>query len=112
VSDATDAVFAALADRTRRGLLATIAEAGPVTATQLASELPISRQAVAKHLTVLDRAGLVRGVREGRETRWTATPQPLGEARQWMDRVGAQWDQRLAGLDEHLRSRPRKGRPR
>jgi DNA-binding transcriptional ArsR family regulator len=102
VSDPVDAVFSALADGTRRRLLARIAEDGPVTATQLASELPISRQAVAKHLGVLGHAGLVAPTREGRETRYRATPEPLDEAQRWMDAVGRRWDDRLAALRRRL----------
>ena len=99
-----DAVFGALADPTRRHLLARVAEAGPVTATQLASELPISRQAVAKHLVVLDGAGLVAPSREGRETRYRATPDALGDVRTWVDSVGRSWDRRLDALRRHLGS--------
>jgi DNA-binding transcriptional ArsR family regulator len=60
----------------------------------------MSRQAVAKHLAALDRAGLVDRRREGRETRYTLTPAPLSDAMAWMDDVGAQWDKRLAKLAE------------
>lgn len=91
-------VFAALGDPTRRRLLEAVAAQGGVTATQLAAELPITRQAVAKHLGVLADAGLVRSVREGRETRFLATPAPLGDAVAWMADLGAQWDDRLAAL--------------
>ena len=64
----------------------------------LAGELPVSRQAVAKHLAALDRAGLVAARREGRETRYRSTPAPMGEAMAWMAGVGARWDERLARL--------------
>lgn len=91
-------VFSALADSTRRQLMQTIAERGEVTATQLAADLPVSRQAVAKHLNLLHAAGLVAGRRTGRETRYRLTPAPLGEAIDWMTSVGAAWDERLAAL--------------
>ena len=100
-----DAVFGALADPTRRHLLARVAEAGPVTATQLAAELPISRQAVAKHLAVLDGAGLVVPAREGRETRYRATPDRLDDVRSWVESVGSSWDRRLEALRRHLDER-------
>lgn len=93
-----DAVFGALADSTRRELLATIATRGAATSTELASELPVTRQAVAKHLGVLAGAGLVEATREGRETRYRPTPQPLTDAIGWMVDVGGRWDDRLAAL--------------
>ena len=70
----------------------------------LAGELPVSRQAVAKHLAALDRAGLVAARREGRETRYTLDPAPMGEAMAWMAGVGAQWDERLARLARRARA--------
>ena len=97
----TDAVFAALADPTRRAVFARLAGA-PATATQLAADLPITRQAVAKHLTVLADAGLVESARHGRETRYRITPQPLTAAMDWMVHVGAAWDGRLARLHRLL----------
>jgi DNA-binding transcriptional ArsR family regulator len=105
--DPTGAVFGALSDPTRRALLAEIAEHPAATATQLASELPISRQAVLKHLNALAEAGLLDRQRAGREVRYRVTPAPLSEAVSWMAEVGGQWDERLAGLRRDLaRSRP------
>jgi DNA-binding transcriptional ArsR family regulator len=92
-----DAVFAALADANRRRLLTTIASS-PATATELAGGLPISRQAVVKHLTALAQAGLVERERAGREVRYRVTPEPLSDAVSWMAEVGSQWDTRLASL--------------
>jgi DNA-binding transcriptional ArsR family regulator len=91
-------VFAALGDPTRRVILETVAARGEATATELAGELPISRQAVAKHLGVLQDAGLVATRRAGRETRYLPTPAPLGDAIGWMAGVGGAWDDRLARL--------------
>ncbi len=96
--DHAGAVFGALADPTRRALLAAIADQPRVTATELAAELPISRQAVLKHLGALSEAGLLDRERSGREVRYRVTPDPLSEAVSWMADVGAQWDERLAGL--------------
>jgi DNA-binding transcriptional ArsR family regulator len=93
-------VFAALADPTRRQVVRTLSRQPDLTASRLAGELPMSRQAVTKHLAALDRAGLVQGRREGRELRYTLTPAPLSDAMAWMDDVGAQWDARLARLAE------------
>jgi DNA-binding transcriptional ArsR family regulator len=92
------AVFAALADPTRREVLRSLSAEPGLTASHLAGELPITRQAVAKHLSALAGAGLVQARREGRETRYTLTPAPLAEAMEWMAEVGAQWDTRLARL--------------
>jgi DNA-binding transcriptional ArsR family regulator len=91
-------VFGALADPTRRQLLSSIAE-HPATATELAGGLPISRQAVVKHLGALTGAGLLERERAGREVRYRVTPAPLSDAVGWMAHVGAQWDDRLAALE-------------
>ena len=95
--DRAGAVFGALADPMRRRLLSEVA-AQPSTATELANGLPISRQAVAKHLTSLADAGLVESERAGRDVRYRVTPQPLSAAVSWMAEVGGQWDERLARL--------------
>jgi DNA-binding transcriptional ArsR family regulator len=97
-------VFSALADPHRRYVLETLAARGTATATELANELPVTRQAVAKHLVTLGRAGLVESARVGRETRFHLTPQPLGDAVEWLTVVGAKWDERLEALRRHLAS--------
>lgn len=96
------AVFAALADPTRRHLVEALAAGGGATATGLAAELPISRQAVAKHLATLSRAGLVSRSRHGRESRFELDPRPLADAAGWLTAVGAEWDTRLTGLQRLL----------
>jgi DNA-binding transcriptional ArsR family regulator len=101
-----DDVFAALADPTRREVLRSLAARPDLTASRLAGELPITRQAVAKHLATLQRAGLVTPHREGRETRYVLTPAPLTDAMGWMADVGGHWDQRLARLAERARRDP------
>jgi len=93
-----DAVFAALADPTRRALVETLA-ASPATATVLAKDLPMSRQAVAKHLALLSSAELVSSERRGRETRYTLRPEPLREVSRWVERVGDEWADRLSRLE-------------
>jgi DNA-binding transcriptional ArsR family regulator len=95
--DQTGRVFSALADPTRRRLLSAIS-ATPATATELAGDLPISRQAVTKHLGALADAGLLERERVGRDIRYRVTPEPLSEAASWMAQVGGQWDRRLASL--------------
>ena len=95
-------VFAALADPTRREVMELLA-GGTTTATEIAAELPVSRQAVAKHLAVLQDAGLVQAQRAGRERRFSPTPAPLGDAISWMASVGGEWDERLRALDAYVR---------
>ena len=102
MTDTTGRVFDALADPNRRYVLEALAERETATATELAAELPVTRQAVAKHLAALNDAGLVGRRRQGRETLYELTPGPLGEAMDWMAGVGAQWDTRLAALRRHL----------
>jgi DNA-binding transcriptional ArsR family regulator len=91
-------VFAALGDPTRRELLEQVAARGEATATELAATLPITRQAVAKHLNVLAGAGLVHPRRAGRETRYAPTPEPLGDAIAWMADLGGGGGAGLARL--------------
>ena len=75
-----------------------IAARGNATATELAAELPVTRQAVAKQLATLADAGLLEATRHGRETRYAVTPAPLQDAVAWIAEVGGRWDDRLAKL--------------
>lgn len=93
-----DVLWAAVADPTRRRLLDVLLAHGEATATALAGELPISRQAVSKHLAVLDRAGLVAGHRRGREVRYAIRPERLDAATRWLAQIAAEWDARLATI--------------
>lgn len=95
-------VFDALADPTRRSLLSTLAEYSPKTASQLAREYPMTRQGVLKHLVILEAAGLVAVQQAGREKRYTLTPGPLSELEQWVQDIGARWDERLLRLKHML----------
>jgi DNA-binding transcriptional ArsR family regulator len=97
-------VFAALADPNRRRLLDLLAGRGSATATELAHELPVSRQAISKHLTTLGGAGLVTCARAGREMRYRVRPEPLLAAAAWMTETGARWDARLSELERFLKS--------
>ena len=103
--DRADAVFEALGDPTRRRLLALLGERGEASATELARELPVSRQAVQKHLGTLGHAGLVGTRRAGREVLYRSTPAAMSEAMAWMAEVGAQWDERLAALERQFAAR-------
>jgi DNA-binding transcriptional ArsR family regulator len=100
--DGVDGIFAALGDPGRRSLVEAVAGRGSATATELAADLPITRQAVAKQLTTLADAGLLQATRSGRETRYELTPGPLEDAVAWMVQVGARWDDRLAALRRSL----------
>ncbi len=95
-------VFAALADPTRREVVRLLAQRPGLTASALAGELPISRQAIAKHLAQLRDAGLAAAEPAGRETRYRLTPAPMTDAMAWMAATGAQWDARLDRLRDTL----------
>ncbi|MFC9746523.1 ArsR/SmtB family transcription factor [Streptomyces niveus] len=105
-----DGVFVALADPTRRKLLDLLAAQGEVTATTLADDLPVSRQAVVKHLTVLDAAGLVSGRRAGREVRYAVRPAALDATARWMATLAADWDRRLANVKRIAEAAEREAR--
>jgi DNA-binding transcriptional ArsR family regulator len=102
VNEHVDAVFDALGDPLRRRVFDAVAATGPVTATELAGGLPVTRQAVTKHLNVLAGAGLVTSTRSGRENRYVAVPDALADARVWLDEVGRRWDDRLRALRRHV----------
>lgn len=98
-------IFDALADGTRRAVLRAVAGDGPLTATELAARLPVTRQAVAKHLGTLEAAGLVSSERVGRDVRFRFDPAPLDDAVAWIATVGERWEHRLEELDKRLRNR-------
>jgi DNA-binding transcriptional ArsR family regulator len=100
--DRAGPVFSALADPTRRQVVGYLAEHGDATATELAGVLPVTRQAVSKHLAALGAAGLVERRKAGREARYRLTPEPLTAASTWIAQVGGQWDDRLRELRRHL----------
>ena len=87
-----------MADPTRRTVLDRLAAHGAASATALARELPVTRQAVVQHLAVLDAAGLTAAQRRGREVHHRVQPEALTAAAAWMTRVAAQWDERLAAI--------------
>lgn len=88
-------VLVALADPTRRQLLDVLVEQGSASATTLAARLPVSRQAVVKHLAVLTEAGLVSSGRAGREVRYQVQPSRLDASARWLAELAATWDRRL-----------------
>ncbi|MBM7787467.1 ArsR/SmtB family transcription factor [Tenggerimyces flavus] len=96
--DVVDEVLVALADSTRRRVLDVLAAQGEATATTIAQHVPVSRQAIVKHLSVLDRAGLVAGHKTGREVRYAVQPERLDTAARWLAKVASDWDRRLATI--------------
>lgn len=93
-----DPAVAAIADPARWLLLNLVAAHGEATATSLAAQLPVSRPAVARHLSVLGRAGLVRARRTGREVRYRVQPDRLQQAARWLAGLASEWDARLAAI--------------
>ena len=104
------AIFAALADDTRRTILATISQRPSATATELSEVVPVTRQAVAKHLGVLRDAGLIEAERVGRETRYHTRSGALRPAAAWIADSDASWTSRLERLKHQAPSAPSKDR--
>lgn len=95
-------IFVALADPTRRLLFQQLCEEGSGTATGFAARLPMTRQAVTKHLMTLAEAGLVTVHEEGRERRYVPKPESLQAVTDWIEAIEERWDQRLAALRRYL----------
>jgi predicted ArsR family transcriptional regulator len=96
-------VFTALADSTRRGILAALAADGPATATDLATRLPITRQAIAKHMALLVETGLVAAEPgERRRVRYRLRSAPMQVAQQFLAALARDWDRQLDALQDHL----------
>jgi DNA-binding transcriptional ArsR family regulator len=96
-------VFAALGDETRLRLVSRLCASGPMSIARLTEGSDVTRQAVAKHLRVLEDAGLVLGERQGRESLWQLNPRSLEDARKYLDSISREWDdalERLRGLVE------------
>lgn len=98
----TAPIFAALGDETRLALMLRLGSGGPHSIAQLAAESPLTRQAITKHLEVLDAAGLVRSDRRGRERIWNVQADRLDEARQFLDQVSRHWDEALVRLKQFV----------
>ena len=95
-------IFAALGDRTRLSLLMTLSSGGTKSIARLSADTKLTRQAVTKHLHVLENAGLVSSVRVGRESRFAYRPEPVARAKTYLDRVSAQWDETLGRLRDFV----------
>lgn len=100
-TEGLDRVFAAVADPTRRAILAALAQE-PATITQIARPFPVSLNAISKHILVLERAGLVKREVVGREHRCRLDPAPLRKASAWLEHYRKFWDLRLEALERHL----------
>lgn len=100
-----DAVFAALADPTRRQLLERLAM-GPKTATGLSTRFPVTRQAVVKHLGALANAGMVAKARHGREVHYRLQSAPIDDVTAWLTTLSAQWERRLLRLKRYVEEQP------
>jgi DNA-binding transcriptional ArsR family regulator len=101
-AEAAAPVFAALADRTRLSLLMSISRGGSRSIASLSAQTRLTRQAVAKHLRVLENAGLVRSARAGRERGYSLCEERLAAPRAYLDAVSAGWDEALARLREQV----------
>ncbi len=99
-------IFAALGDRTRLSLLTRLSDGQPRSIAALSVDTNLTRQAVTKHLHVLEEAGIVRSTRIGRESRFTYRPEPIAEAKSYLDRVTAQWDDALLRLKHFVEDDP------
>jgi DNA-binding transcriptional ArsR family regulator len=97
-SSASAAVFAALGDPTRLGLVARLCAGGPLSIARLTEGTDVTRQAVTKHLHVLEDAGLVRGLRHGRESVWELETRKLEAARHYLEQISQRWDAALFRL--------------
>ena len=103
IESVAEQVFGALADPTRRAILAALASEGPATATDLAGRLPITRQAIAKHLGLLAEAGLVTAEPgERRRVRYRLHSAPMQVAQQFLAALARDWDGPLSALQDHL----------
>ncbi len=95
-------LFAALGDRTRLQLVSRLCSGGPSSLANLSAGLPITRQAITKHLRAMERSGLVHSRRKGREMIWRLERRRLREARRYLEIVSAQWDSALARLRDFV----------
>jgi DNA-binding transcriptional ArsR family regulator len=103
IETVAEEVFTALADPSRRAILAALAASGPTTATDLATRLPITRQAIAKHLALLAEAGLVAAEPgERRRVRYRLRSAPMQVAQQFLAALARDWDRQLDALKDHI----------
>jgi DNA-binding transcriptional ArsR family regulator len=95
-------LFASLGDETRLRLIARLSTSGPMSISRLTEDSTVTRQAITKHLRVLEQAGIVRGARQGRESVWQLEQRRLKEARRYLDSISRQWDNVLLRLKKFV----------
>jgi DNA-binding transcriptional ArsR family regulator len=100
-SDVTH-LFAALGDPTRLRLVSRLCDSGPMSIARLTAGSNVTRQAIAKHLRVMERSGLVRGTRHGRESVWQLNQRSLKDARRYLETISKQWDDALLRLRAYV----------
>jgi DNA-binding transcriptional ArsR family regulator len=99
-------LFAALGDPVRLAMIARLCDSGPLPTIELKQAAGVSRQAITKHLQVLESAGLVRSERVGRDRQWRMQARQLAVARRYLDQISKQWDQRLERLKVFVEGDP------
>jgi DNA-binding transcriptional ArsR family regulator len=99
-------LFAALGDETRLRLVSRLCDGGPMSITRLTAGSHVTRQAIAKHLRVMEGSGLVRGTRHGRESVWELDQRRLEDARRYLEMISKQWDEALLRLREFVEDGP------
>jgi DNA-binding transcriptional ArsR family regulator len=99
---ASAAVFAALGDETRLGLVSRLCDQGPMSIAKLRAGFEMTRQAITKHLRVMEEAGLVRSTYHGRESTWQLEQERLAEVRRYLQTISAQWDEALGRLKQFV----------
>lgn len=95
-------LFAALGDKTRLRLVSRLCDHGPMSITRLTAASSVTRQAITKHLRMMERAGLVRHRRQGRESMWQVDPARLDDARRYLEMISRQWDEALERLRDFV----------
>lgn len=95
-------LFAALGDRTRLRLVSRLCDRGPMSISRLTAGSTVTRQAITKHLRVMERAGLVHHRRQGRESLWQVDPERLDEGRRYLEMISRQWDEALGKLRDFV----------
>jgi DNA-binding transcriptional ArsR family regulator len=99
---ASASVFAALGDETRLRLVSRLCDGGPMSVSRLTAGTSVTRQAISKHLRVMEGAGLVRSTRRGRERLWQLEQRRLADARHYLDQISRQWDEALGRLKKFV----------
>jgi len=95
-------LFAALGDETRLGLITRLCASGPMSVSALTVDSRVTRQGVTKHLRVMERVGLARGKRHGRESVWEVDLMRIEDAQRYLEEISTQWDEALARLQKFV----------